>query len=584
LNGGLANPPPPSPAGPSLNACWKPLKDSDGRGSFCDQEHVAAFLQRATDEDLIMAAMPSMDRATPGPEYDDYSSMVPAVIAKLANVTTKAQKNEVKLFDSKLNVAAGLISTLMLGYGSTVEEIMLHSIGESSAVADAVVAVWKNKLLNSRVRPTTVIQTNYPNEDFTINDGITLRGKHFQALVRVMPHSEFPSGSSCMCQAIKEFLTEFWPNLPLARQGQSVTYDPATTAVILSAKDMPKIPLTGAVNPSESGYTTVTLSDRCGETRLEGGMHFAPAVRAGRTLCDGMGTAAAKTTMTLVPGLAAGKPLREALAPSPPCAADCCAAETACDEDACNVCIAQCNASAWTLPWFDVVAAREQAFGLGCRLDAVSEYKPFFQASRAHIVLLGMFSALIGTIMESESIYQTRITSAIDAVIWNSFAACSSDLMAIKFGQGKNAAEPLVRTGQSSTDARLAAAVHAVACAVPTLLPGAPRSFVESVPYALFTPIMGFAESLVEKCGDPISSDTKYSPECLRGWYLAEPSPSRIGQVTCYELMFFRTQDAWNSLGTEGNCTAGRPYCEPFADYTDYNPESGACVNEKVSA
>ena len=36
---------------------------------------------------------------------------------------------------------------------------MFHSFGETSAVHDAGVAVWKNKLLNSRIRPTTVIHT-----------------------------------------------------------------------------------------------------------------------------------------------------------------------------------------------------------------------------------------------------------------------------------------------------------------------------------------------------------------------------------------------------------------------------------------
>ena len=39
---------------------------------------------------------------------------------------------------------------------------MFHSFGETSAVHDAGVAVWKNKLLNSRIRPTTVIHRSSP--------------------------------------------------------------------------------------------------------------------------------------------------------------------------------------------------------------------------------------------------------------------------------------------------------------------------------------------------------------------------------------------------------------------------------------
>ena len=66
------------------------------------------------------------------------------------------------LCTGKLNVALGLIGTLLLGYGQSIEEIMFHSFGETSAVHDAGVAVWKNKLLNSRIRPTTVTHTSSP--------------------------------------------------------------------------------------------------------------------------------------------------------------------------------------------------------------------------------------------------------------------------------------------------------------------------------------------------------------------------------------------------------------------------------------
>ena len=47
-------------------------------------------------------------------------------------------------FDGKLNIGIGIIATLLLGYGQTTEEIMLHSVGETIAVHDSGVAVWKN--------------------------------------------------------------------------------------------------------------------------------------------------------------------------------------------------------------------------------------------------------------------------------------------------------------------------------------------------------------------------------------------------------------------------------------------------------
>ena len=122
------------------------------------------------------------------------------MVGKMAAVATQQQVDEIAFFDGKLNLAVGVIATLLLGYGQTVEELWLHSVGETIAVHDSGVAVWKNKLQNSRIRPTTLIQTMYPERRFTINQNISVLGKYFQALVRTMPHSEYPSGSSCVCQ------------------------------------------------------------------------------------------------------------------------------------------------------------------------------------------------------------------------------------------------------------------------------------------------------------------------------------------------------------------------------------------------
>ena len=122
------------------------------------------------------------------------------MVGKMAAVTTQQQVDEIAFFDVKLNVANGITATLLLGYGATVEELLLNSVGETIAVHDSGVAVWKNKLQNSRIRPTTLIQTMYPERRFTINQNISVLGKYFQALVRTMPHSEYPSGSSCVCQ------------------------------------------------------------------------------------------------------------------------------------------------------------------------------------------------------------------------------------------------------------------------------------------------------------------------------------------------------------------------------------------------
>lgn len=71
-----------------------------------------------------------------------------------------------------------------------------------------------------------------------------------QATVRIMPHSEWPSGSSSVCQAIEEYVTVAWPKLNLVGGAYS-----AATQVISPAAMMPFVPFTTTVNPAANGYT-----------------------------------------------------------------------------------------------------------------------------------------------------------------------------------------------------------------------------------------------------------------------------------------------------------------------------------------
>lgn len=66
-------------------------------------------------------------------------------------------------------------------------------------------------------------------------------------------------------------------------------------------------------NPSDTGYTSATLNQRCGETRQEGGMHFTTAVPDGRTLVQGLGTEVAEALISLLPDLANGGNMRSAM-------------------------------------------------------------------------------------------------------------------------------------------------------------------------------------------------------------------------------------------------------------------------------
>jgi len=158
-------------------------------------------------------------------------------------------------------------------------------------------------------------------------------------------------------------------------------------------------------------------------------------------------------------------------------------------------------------------------------------------------------------------------------------------LKTIKFGQSKEAREPLKRSGVNTTDARLMTVIHAQAAAIPYYLTLGQEVFSRTVGSRMLNPTYGFEDSLFAACGD-IESDLTWNTDlenCLIDWYDEQPSPARMGQIVAYENMFFRIRDGFNSLGTDGGCVGGPKYCPIYKDRTGYNPESGACTKEPIA-
>ena len=76
---------------------------------------------------------------------------------------------------------------------------------------DAILLVWKGKIVHNAVRPTNVVHKPFGDEvidtyagSFMVMGSAELKAKEWQPFVRSMPHSEFPSGSACVCTAFAE--------------------------------------------------------------------------------------------------------------------------------------------------------------------------------------------------------------------------------------------------------------------------------------------------------------------------------------------------------------------------------------------
>lgn len=118
-----------------------------------------------------------------------------------------------------------------------------------------------------------------------------VNGSDWQPYIRVMPHSEHPSGSSCICAALFDTARftigrDEWSTVVKFRKGTSVV-EPGVTPV---------------TDLTWTARTLSELEDMCGESRLWGGMHFPGAVPAGKQLCAGLGEMAYRRTAFLLAG------------------------------------------------------------------------------------------------------------------------------------------------------------------------------------------------------------------------------------------------------------------------------------------
>lgn len=245
------------------------------------------------------------------------------------------------------------------------------NIGLHFSIYDAGVSAWREKLRNSRVRPPTVIQHLYTGEEILIDGGKTVRGQDFEAVWRIMPSSEWPSGSAAECQAVEEVIDSIFPHLELLFDGSIIEYT-KDTLVVLPNTIMPFSH--GKLNPSAEGYTSASMKDRCGETRREGGMHFTAAIDDGRTLAQGIGTQVGNKVIEFLPGVGSGdRTAREALAPTLNCDTE----TSACD-------------GTWELPPLPNAMTIEEARVLFFQLPdiAMASAPPFNLLTRAHFATL----------------------------------------------------------------------------------------------------------------------------------------------------------------------------------------------------
>eukprot|EP00475_Leptophrys_vorax_P027926 TRINITY_DN39_c0_g1_i2.p1 TRINITY_DN39_c0_g1~~TRINITY_DN39_c0_g1_i2.p1 ORF type:complete len:564 (+),score=121.71 TRINITY_DN39_c0_g1_i2:176-1693(+) len=217
--------------------------------------------------------------------YKNQSDFVLGVSANL----TEQQKMIAEFFDRKAlsfgtaPFASYLNATKM---NSLIKylAIDMHHI----AIHDALIVAWKEKIKLNKVRPISAIRYLYGKKNVTAYGGPysgtkTYSGAEWQGYLRTMPHSEFPSGTCCVCVAFAEWMEGFFGT---PGKLNNFTWTFGAGCSIVEPNVVPSSSFTKVWNDKES------FIQECCASRVNAGVHFKPSCDKTAQFCRGVGAAA----------------------------------------------------------------------------------------------------------------------------------------------------------------------------------------------------------------------------------------------------------------------------------------------------
>jgi len=301
---------------------WKPMLEEDGRGYFSRQEHVTPHIGKRAKR-AVLSDEDFESRMAIAPADYDFNEAARQVAKRLqATANDEMLKAQIEYYNDKIGVIFAMIGAVA-SYGATFEQLCNFAIGVIYGEYDAILVAWNIKVKNDIVRPTTWIQEQMTDEYFDTYAGPfqgskSIRGADFQAYVRVMPHSEYMSGSACICQALKDFGDEWMDEThgQLNTNGNALfEYTPGNSiplpiSTAQTGRPKPFQKYMSLTEPGKSpskdldlvAMSLTEMRNQCGESRLNGGMHFERSVPDSYHICEGIGTQAASYALDLLGG------------------------------------------------------------------------------------------------------------------------------------------------------------------------------------------------------------------------------------------------------------------------------------------
>eukprot|EP00635_Sarcinochrysidales_sp_CCMP3193_P001001 CAMPEP_0118913556 /NCGR_PEP_ID=MMETSP1166-20130328/14315_1 /TAXON_ID=1104430 /ORGANISM="Chrysoreinhardia sp, Strain CCMP3193" /LENGTH=551 /DNA_ID=CAMNT_0006853119 /DNA_START=148 /DNA_END=1806 /DNA_ORIENTATION=- len=288
--------------------CWEPLEETNGAGFFVKQEHVVPHVGPRATPRVVPREVVDNDLRLSSPLYD-FDEEADLVLERTRDLDD-AKKAAIEFFDSKVGITTAVITALAIKYGSalTHERLAWYLLGYTVTEHDAVIVAWKEKVRHSSVRPPTVVRDG-PRRNEEVKtfggpfEGVkVIKRKDWQPYKRVMPHAEYPSGSGCICLGVEQHSNAA---LDFLYGPDSPTEDADTAALPVGViVEQGSSTVEPGLTPQQGVllfyHTLHDMRLACGQSRLDGGMHFTKAVTDAYTLCDGIGDAVADYFKLLV--------------------------------------------------------------------------------------------------------------------------------------------------------------------------------------------------------------------------------------------------------------------------------------------
>ena len=112
-----------------------------------------------------------------------------------------------------------------------------------------------------------------------------------------MPHAEYPSASACVCQSWSDAIIDYFGvDNVIGTIGGPLVRSTAAFSSIIEPLSTPNESLTYFYSSFSQ------INQRCGDSRIEGGMHFSQSVPAGRQLCNSIGQDVSQFVQTISNG------------------------------------------------------------------------------------------------------------------------------------------------------------------------------------------------------------------------------------------------------------------------------------------